>query len=164
METLVLDTTRLEQKITRIAHEIVENTFEVDTIFIAGISGNGAILAEKLAELIHTISNQKLHLFKITVEKDAPLSKSIDISIDTKSLNDATIILVDDVINSGRTMQYALMKILESPVKSVKTVALVDRKHRRYPIKADFVGLTLSTTLKERVEVSFGEKSVAYLV
>ncbi len=164
METLVLNTTRLEQKITRIAHEIVENTFEVEHIFIAGISGNGVILAEKLVELIRTLSDQQLHLFNITVEKDAPLSKSIEISIDTDSLKDATIILVDDVINSGRTMQYALMKILESPVKSVKTVALVDRKHRRYPIKADFVGLTLSTTLKERVEVTFGDESVAYLV
>lgn len=164
METLVLNTTRLEQKITRIAHEIVENTFEVDNLFIAGISGNGAILAERLVELIRTISDQKLQLFKITVEKDAPLSKSIEISIDSDSLKDATIILVDDVINSGRTMQYALMKILESPVKSVKTVALVDRKHRRYPIKADFVGLTLSTTLKERVEVTFGDEPVAYLV
>lgn len=164
METLVLNTTRLEQKITRIAHEIVENTFEVDNLFIAGISGNGAILAEKLVELIRSISNQKLQLFNITVEKDAPLSKSIEISIDSDSLKDATIILVDDVINSGRTMQYALMKILESPVKSVKTVALVDRKHRRYPIKADFVGLTLSTTLKERVEVTFGDEPVAYLV
>lgn len=164
METLVLNTTRLEQKITRIAHEIVENTFEVEHIFIAGISGNGVILAEKLVELIRTFSDQKLHLFNITVEKDAPLSKSIEISIDSDSLKDATVILVDDVINSGRTMQYALMKILESPVKSVKTVALVDRKHRRYPIKADFVGLTLSTTLKERVEVTFGDEPVAYLV
>lgn len=164
METLVLNTSRLEQKITRIAHEIVENTFEVEHIFIAGISGNGVILAEKLVELIRTLSDQQLHLFNITVEKDAPLSKSIEISIDTDSLKDATVILVDDVINSGRTMQYALMKILESPVNSVKTVALVDRKHRRYPIKADFVGLTLSTTLKERVEVTFGDESVAYLV
>ena len=164
METLVLNTTRLEQKIMRIAHEIVENTFEVDQIFIAGISGNGVILAERLVDIIKTISNQQLYLFNVTIEKDAPLNNSISISIAPDKLNNSTVILVDDVINSGRTMQYALMKILESPVNSVKTVALVDRMHRRYPIKADFVGLTLSTTLKERVEVSFENDPVAYLV
>jgi pyrimidine operon attenuation protein/uracil phosphoribosyltransferase len=74
------------------------------------------------------------------------------------------VVLVDDVINSGRTMQYGLMKILERPVKTVKTVALVDRLHRRFPIRADFVGVTLSTTLKDRVEVSFEGEPQAYLI
>ncbi|MEY3438990.1 MAG: hypothetical protein RL265_1575, partial [Bacteroidota bacterium] len=77
----------------------------------------------------------------------------------------AYIILVDDVLNSGKTMQYSLVKLLERPTKSIKTVALVDRTHRRYPIKADFVGISLSTTLKERVEIDLdGENSKAYLV
>ena len=75
------------------------------------------------------------------------------------------IILVDDVINSGKTMQYALVKFLERPTKTIRTVVLVDRKHRRYPVKADIVGLSLSTTLKDRVEVVFNSKaSKAYLI
>ena len=164
METLVLNTTQLEQKVTRIAHEIVENTFEESTIFIAGINGNGAILAERLVHLINSFSKQTVTLFHIKLEKDQPLSTPIELSCSSLELENATVILVDDVINSGSTVQYALMKILENPVKSVKTVALVDRMHRRYPIKADFVGLTLSTTLKERVEVSFNGDAVAYLV
>ena len=78
---------------------------------------------------------------------------------------DKTIIIVDDVINSGKTMQYAVVKILEQSIKSVKTVALVDRMHRRYPIKCDFVGMTLTTTLGERVEVIEKEGQLeAYLV
>ncbi len=73
--------------------------------------------------------------------------------------------MVDDVLNSGKTMQYALVKLLEQSTKAIKTVALVDRTHRRYPIKADFVGISLSTTLKERVEIELSESnSFAYLV
>jgi pyrimidine operon attenuation protein / uracil phosphoribosyltransferase len=163
METLVLNTTQIEQKITRIAHEIIENTFNEKHLYIAGISGNGTVIAKKLVQLINKFSDQQTTLFSITLEKDAPLRSNIQLSCNSSDLDNATVILVDDVINSGRTMQYALLKILESPVKTVKTVALVDRMHRRYPIHADYVGLTLSTTLKERVEVDFKGEPVAYL-
>jgi pyrimidine operon attenuation protein/uracil phosphoribosyltransferase len=82
-----------------------------------------------------------------------------------ETLKNGFIILVDDVLNSGKTMQYALVKLLERPTKAIKTLALVDRSHRRYPIKADFVGLSLSTTLKERVEVDLSSSnSHAYLI
>ena len=98
------------------------------------------------------------------MNKDNPLSEPIVLNASTDFSN-AYIVLVDDVLNSGLTMQYALMKLLEQPVKAVKTVALVDREHRCYPIKCDFVGMTLSTTLQERVEVEFGtDNYFAYLV
>ena len=85
--------------------------------------------------------------------------------IDEKKLKKSFIILVDDVINSGKTMQYALVKFLEHPTKTIRTAVLVDRKHRRYPVKADIVGLSLSTTLKDRVEVVLKPKdSKAYLI
>ena len=104
-------------------------------------------------------------MFEITVNKDEPWKDPISLSIDEQELKNAYIILVDDVLNSGKTMQYALMKFLERPTKAIKTVALVDRTHRRYPIKADFVGLSLSTTLKERVEVTLSDSdSKAFLV
>jgi pyrimidine operon attenuation protein/uracil phosphoribosyltransferase len=81
-----------------------------------------------------------------------------------EEFDNKTIILIDDVINSGRTMQYALIKLLERPTKRVKTVALVDRKHRSFPIRCDYVGLTLSTTLKDRIEVDLEGVKSAYLV
>ncbi len=110
-------------------------------------------------------SEQELIVFEININKDEPWKNQIQLSIEESKLKNAFILLVDDVLNSGRTMQYALIKFLEGPTKSIKTVALVDRKHRRYPIKADFVGLNLSTTLKERVEVELNETSSrAYLV
>ena len=75
------------------------------------------------------------------------------------------IVLIDDVLNSGKTMQYALMEVLQFPTKAIKTLTLVDRTHRRFPIKANFIGLSLSTTLKDRVEVILSEnEEKAYLV
>jgi len=163
METIVLNKRQIEQKTRRIAHQILENTFEESELYIAGISGNGVPFATKIVEIVKELSDQKVHFFEIQLDKDEPLKHEITCTIDTKKLAGATIILIDDVINSGKTMQYAVIKLLESPVKSIKTVVLVDRKHRRYPIKADYVGLTLSTTLKNHVEVAYSPEPKAFL-
>ena len=92
------------------------------------------------------------------MNKKEPWSDTIELTSDKKKLENGFIVLVDDVLNSGKTMQYALIELLQFPTKAIKTVVLVDRKHRRFPIKADFVGLSLSTTLKERVEVNLEKK------
>lgn len=161
----ILNQLEIDQKITRIAHEIIENTTEVDSIFIAGICGNGVLIANKIGEIIKTNSDLKCIIFEINLDKENPLSAEISSSIDIQLIKNAYVILIDDVVNSGKTMQYALTKILEQNTKNIKTVALVDRTHRRFPIKCDFVGLTLSTTLQNRVEVELSEKeSYAYLV
>lgn len=150
---LVLNQHQIEQKIMRLAHEILENTYGISELFIGGIIGNGETFAQQITEIIRRSSSQKVTSFKIELDKDHPLDSAIQCSIDPSLFNSQLVILVDDVINSGTTMQYGVMKILEQPVRSVKTVALVDRMHRRYPIKCDFVGMTLTTTLGERVEV-----------
>lgn len=150
---LVLNHTQIEQKINRLAHEILENTYGIDHIYIGGIVGKGVVFAESIAHILKQAGTTQVTSFEIEMDKDAPLSSSIQCSIDTNVLKGQTVILVDDVVNSGTTMQYGVLKLLEQPVRSVKTVALVNRMHRRYPIKCDFVGITLSTTLQERVEV-----------
>jgi pyrimidine operon attenuation protein/uracil phosphoribosyltransferase len=161
----ILNQLEIEQKINRLAHELLENCFEEKEIFIAGISGNGSLLAEKLKTILAQNTNQLIHVIDISVNKDEPWSEPITLSVAEDSLKYAYIILVDDVLNSGKTMQYALVKLLERPTKAIKTLALVDRSHRRYPIKADFVGLSLSTTLKERVEVDLSSNNAhAYLI
>ncbi len=161
----ILQHQQIRQKITRIAHEILENTTEVEHLFLAGICGNGILIAEELGRLIRENSATRVTVFEITLDKENPLQHDIRSSIATEQFRNAFVILVDDVVNSGKTMQYALTKILEQETKTIKTVALVDRTHRRFPIKCDFVGLTLSTTLKERVEVELTQhESYAYLV
>jgi len=161
----ILSHQEIQQKITRLGYEVLENCFEESIIFIGGISGNGILLAEKLKKVIEQESGQQVVLFEIKVNKDEPWKDPIELSISQKELKHGFIILVDDVLNSGKTMQYSLVKILEEPTKAIKTVALVDRTHRRYPIKADYVGLSLSTTLKERVEIDLNDtNSQAYLI
>jgi pyrimidine operon attenuation protein/uracil phosphoribosyltransferase len=150
---LVLTQHQIDQKINRLSHELLENTYGEDVLFIGGIVGNGEVFANQIAEIVRKNGKQQITVFTVELHKDLPLEHAITCSVDPATLKGQTVILVDDVINSGTTMQYALMKILEQPVRSVKTVALVDRMHRRYPIKCDFVGVTLTTTLKERVEV-----------
>lgn len=162
---LVLNQQQLEQKIKRLGHEIIENLYPISEVYIGGISGNGDWIANELGLVIQQNSSIKTHVFTIELDKENPLSSPITSSLAIADLSKATLVLVDDVINSGLTMQYAVMHLLNQSIYSLKTVALVDRLHRRYPIKCDFVGLSLSTTLKNRVELfQENEKWGAYLI
>lgn len=154
---IILNPQEINQKIERLAHQLVENCFEEKKVFVGGIKGNGLILAEKLVESMNKEKEVESELFSIDVNKSEPWNHPIDLSIDNSELKNAYIIIVDDVLNSGKTMQFALTEFLKFPTKAIKTVALVDRKHRRFPIKANFVGLSLSTTLKEHVQVDFSK-------
>lgn len=161
----ILTPLEIEQKIHRLAHQLLENCFEEKEIFIGGIHGNGFILAKRLKGILENASDLTIHLFEIDVNKDEPWSEKISLSLAPEQMKNGFIVLVDDVLNSGKTMQFALTEILRFPTKAIKTLTLVDRMHRRFPIKADFVGLCLSTTLKERVEVHFNQNEAkAFLV
>ena len=160
-----LNHAQIQQKIIRLGHQILENCFEEEKIFIGGIVGNGYELAKKFAEMIKQDSDLEVVCFEIKVNKEEPWSEPIQLSIDKEVIKKGFIVLVDDVINSGKTMQYSLMKFLEQSTKAIKTVTLVDRQHRRFPIKADFVGITLTTTIQERVEMDLTQEDYfAYLV
>ena len=162
---IILSQQEIDQKITRLAHQIIENTFEEKCLFIGGICGNGLILAEKIKDIISKNSDQDITVFEILVNKIEPWSEEIQLSVPQELIKNGYLIMIDDVINSGKTMQYALVKLLEQATKAIKTVVLVDRSYRTYPIKADFVGISLSTTLQERVEISFSNtNSYAYLI
>lgn len=160
----ILNKKKIDQKIVRLAHQVLEDAAEISQIHVVGISGNGMQIALKIQDELTQNSDKEVFLHEILLNKENPLSSPIVLNSKVEFSN-PYIVLVDDVLNSGLTMQYALMKLLEQPVKAVKTVALVDREHRSYPIKCDFVGMTLSTTLQERVEVEFGtDNYFAYLV
>ena len=161
----ILSNTDIQQKINRLSFQLLEDCFQEKEIFVGGIKGNGEILAKQITKIVEKNSDVKAHLFSIEINKKEPWSEPIILNIEKTKVKNGYIVLVDDVLNSGKTMQYALKELLEFPTKAIKTLALVDRKHRRFPIKADFVGLSLSTTLKERVEVDLKNKAEkAYLV
>ena len=160
----ILTKMKIDQKLVRLAHQVLEDAADISEIHVVGISGNGMQIALKIQDELKQNSDKDVFLHEILLNKENPPSTPIVLK-STVEFSNAYIVLVDDVLNSGLTMQYALMKLLEQPVKAVKTVALVDREHRCYPIKCDFVGMTLSTTLQERVEVEFGtDNYFAYLV
>jgi pyrimidine operon attenuation protein/uracil phosphoribosyltransferase len=172
MKTEILNSNHINQKIERIAYQIYEDTFEEPEIFIAGIKGNGMEFAKRLHEQLRDISTgdylNGIHLFEITVHKSNPLNHTIDISITAEQLKNVTVILADDVINSGSTLLHATSSILQQQVKTIKTAVLVNRTHRRFPISANYVGLDITTTLQDKIVVEFDEKNaqkdLAYLV
>lgn len=164
-KTLILNSKQIQQKINRIAYEIYENNYTESEIILAGIANNGYLFAKRLTEVLTSISPIKIKLIEIVIDKKNPLSKEITIALSEKELKNKVIVLVDDVLDSGKTLIFGAKPFLNSPIKALTTAVLVDRGHNRYPIKADFVGLSLSTTLQEHITVELDKKGkeTAYL-
>ena len=162
-QNIILNNLEIEHKIKRIAYQIYETFVDEDTIVLAGISKNGYIFAEKIAKSLTAISDIKIILCEVYIDKINPNS-AISTSIPKEEYENKGLILVDDVLNSGTTLAYGIKHFLEVPLKKFKTAVLVDRNHKKYPVKADFKGISLSTSLQEHVQVVFEkEESYAYL-
>lgn len=154
--TLVLDHVSILQKIRRIAYQIYEFNYSEKEIIFVAIEKQGVILAERIKPVLEDISGIKVTLISLKINKKSPLSNPI-LNGSGEILEGKSVILIDDVLNSGRTLIYGARHILEYAVKNLTTVVLVDRLHRKFPIKADFVGLTLSTTIQDHIAVIFSD-------
>lgn len=154
----ILSHSEIEHKIKRIAYQIYETFVDDESIVIAGIAINGYIFAQKIATVLQTISPIEVILCEVKMNKQNPNSE-ITTSIPKEMYQNKGIVLVDDVLNSGSTLMYGVKHFLEVPLKKFKTAVLVDRNHKKYPIKVDFKGISLSTTSLEHVSVVFEEKN-----
>ncbi|TRO65431.1 phosphoribosyltransferase family protein [Christiangramia sabulilitoris] len=152
----ILNQEEIKHKIRRIAYQIYESNVEEQEIIIAGIAKNGFILAQKLDKELKKISPIKTKLCEVVINKKDPLG-TITTSLEPAQYENKAIILVDDVLNSGTTLIYGVRHFLKVPLKHFKTAVLVDRNHKKYPVKADFKGISLSTSLSETVKVTFEE-------
>ncbi len=159
--TLVLSPKQVSQRLNRLAWQVYENCCDEKEIVVAGIAPSGYKLAERIVTILGEISPLKVTLCEVKVDKDNPLGETAKIELDEKSLEDKTVIVVDDVSNSGRTLMYGVKLFLEFPVRSVRTLVLVDRDHNRFPVKTNFVGLSLATTLQEHISVEINKKGEA---
>ncbi|MFC5285240.1 phosphoribosyltransferase family protein [Pedobacter alpinus] len=153
---LILDPHQIQQKINRIAYQILEDNFDEDEIILAGVIARGYRLALRLEKVLCQISNLKVRIVKLELNKDSSkLESAIDIPL--SDCENKVIILVDDVLNSGRTIAYGLGVFLNIRLKKLRSVVLIDRSHKNFPVATDFVGLELSTVLKEHVDVVLDE-------
>lgn len=154
----ILDKRQIQQKISRIAYEIYENNYLEKEIYIAGIP-SGYKLASLLVKELKKISPFEISLIKIDFEQDSPSEKSIEVDCKPSDLKKKVLILVDDVLHTGRTFMHSLRPFLDVDIKKIETVVLVDRSHKLFPISSDYTGYELSTTLNEHIEVVLDEKS-----
>lgn len=164
--TILLNKFQITAKINRIVHEIHELCFAEKEIIFCGISpGNGTVIADRVAKELESISEIKIKRATIEINKDDPLVDKIKCALRSEEYANKTIIIVDDVSNSGKTLMYAAKYFLESPIKAIRPLVLVDRNHSRYPIKPSFVGMTVSTTLQDHIHVEMNDsEEVVYLV
>ena len=156
-ENCILNQTEINHKIKRIAYQIYECNVNEQEIIIAGIYSNGYLFAKKIKSAIEEISNINPLLCKVEINKNKPTS-SVTTSISPNDYKGKSLVLVDDVLNSGTTLIYGVKHFLDVPLKQFKTAVLVNRNHKKYPVKADFKGISLSTSLKEHVTVIFKEQ------
>ena len=156
--TLIIDAKTIEHSTRRIAYQIYECNVNEQEIIIAGIYSNGYLFAKKIKSAIEEISNINPLLCKVEINKNKPTS-SVTTSISPNDYKGKSLVLVDDVLNSGTTLIYGVKHFLDVPLKQFKTAVLVNRNHKKYPVKADFKGISLSTSLNEHVNVIFNEKN-----
>jgi pyrimidine operon attenuation protein / uracil phosphoribosyltransferase len=164
-QSTILDQAQIEQKITRMAYEMYERNFEEQELVLAGIYKNGYTLSQMLAHKLEAISPIKVQLLQVQLSKTSPLDTPVILSPATINLTKKVIVLVDDVLNTGKTLAYTLNTFLPHNPKKVEIATLIDRHHPLYPMAATYTGYSLATTLQERIEVVLepGE-TAAYLL
>ncbi len=163
MKNIILTDTEISHKTKRIAYQIYETFSSESEVILAGIASNGYIFAQKIAQELTQISDLKVTLCEVKINKQNP-KDAILTSISKEEYENKGLVLIDDVLNSGTTLIYGVKHFLDVNLSKFKTAVLVDRNHKKYPVKADFKGLSLSTSLQEHIHVVFDEnKSYAYL-
>lgn len=148
----IADREKIERILERIAYQIAEIHCHKKKIILVGIHENGYILAKEMANYLLPILKKEAEIISLKIDKTRPETSSIELSQEFQ-IPDNAIILVDDVINSGKTFFYALRPFFDMKIDELQTLILVERKYKRFPIVSDFVGMSLNTTLKEHIEV-----------
>ena len=151
-----------EKKLRRMSYEILENNIDEKEIILAGIRESGSVVAQVIQKMLSEISTIKTELITVLLDKKEPTDVSLSNNID---VNNKVVVLIDDVSNSGKTLLYALKPFIDSHPKKIQTLVLVERTHTSFPVRPDYVGLSIATTIQEHifVEVKGNEVTGAYL-
>ena len=166
---LILDAEQIRRKITRISYEIYERNFEEEQLLVAGIVDRGYRLAERICAILDrdstfTFAQGNLHLIKVRLTSNTehqPVEVTID--YDVAQLEGKSVIVVDDVMNTGRTLAHCVCPFMQYPIKKLETAVLVNRSHIQFPISVSYTGYALATTLHEHIEVQLDDQQAVYL-
>lgn len=159
----ILDSNQINQKILRLSWQVFEDNFSEKEIVLVGIGEQGLLIAEQVKFHLNTISKLNTTVFMIDVDRNKPFNK-VSTELTENDYKNKVIILIDDVLHSGKTLTYAFKTFLDTSVKKMAVLVLIDRNHNTFPVKANYVGLSLSTTLKEYIEVELkGSNKGVYL-
>ena len=164
-QLLILNSQQIQQKIDRMAYQILEDNFDEEEVMIAGILPSGDKIARRLKAILDDIAPFKSTLIGIELDKQSS-SLNAHINFEVEDCSNKVVILVDDVLNSGKTLAYGFGVFLDVPLKKLRTAVLIDRNHKKFPVTTDFAGMALSTVLKEFVDVVIdeeGESDAVYL-
>lgn len=146
-------------KIERLSCQIVENNLEASHLHIIGVKDRGLFLAEMIHSHISKFSDVPTTLSFVSVNKENALAHEIVFELSLNSFAGQYIILVDDVLNSGRVMSAIFSKLIEAKPEKIQIAVLANRNHRSFPIHADIVGIDLATTLKEHIHFHVDENN-----
>jgi len=163
---LVLNHQQIQQKIDRIAYQVLEDNFDEEEILIAGILPRGDKIAKRIKDILDEIAPFKSKLISIELDKQSTSLKAM-VDFNVQDCSNKAVVLVDDVMNSGKTLAYGFGVFRDVPLKKLRTVVLIDRNHKKFPMTTDYAGTALSTVLKEHVEVVLdveGEEDAVYLM
>jgi pyrimidine operon attenuation protein / uracil phosphoribosyltransferase len=155
----ILNKRQIQQKLERMAYQILEDNADESELYLAGIAKGGFILASRIQAILSPISPIHFHLVKIDLDKNSSILKAVT-DHPLSEFENKTIIIIDDVLNTGKTLTYGLGVFLNLPIKKIRTLTLVDRLHRTYPLVSDFTGLEISTVRHQHVTVVLDESGV----
>jgi pyrimidine operon attenuation protein / uracil phosphoribosyltransferase len=150
---IILDHQQIIRKIDRLAFQLYENYYREKQLILAGVSERGYLLTREVGKRLSEISPLGLTYIEVFIDKQNPLSTQVKTSVELSVCRNLPVVMIDDVLNSGKTLLYALRPFLSEDLKSLSTLVLIDRNHRSFPVKADFVGMSLATTLSESISV-----------
>ncbi len=154
----ILDSLQIKNKILRMAYEIAEANFDSEKIYFFGINNNGYNFAEMLMESLGSICKIKTEIARISLKPEDPANNDISVDIDVAKLNNQTVLVVDDVANTGRTLFYAMKVLMDVTPAAIETAVLVDRMHKSFPVNINYVGLTFATTIQDHILVDIKTK------
>ena len=161
MSNIILNSNQISQKIKRLSYELYENNLEEKKVVLFGINSNGNILSSRIKKNLDNLFPADIESYKLKIDVDNSKSNKLDLTRD--SLNEKVVIIVDDVLNSGKTIAYSINLILPFYPKKIEVAVLVDRSHKKFPILAKYSGVKLNTTINEHVKIDL-KKNEGYLL